>query len=57
LGRFSSTGDGVYRKTPSSPGAPSILVNPSSADPKSLGTSQTLFASPLAISGRVCKYW
>ena len=53
----SSTGEGWNRNTPSSPGAPSIRVKPSSALPKSLGTIQTLFASPWAICGSVCRYW
>jgi len=31
--------------------------SPSSALPISLGTIQTLLASPCAISGSICMYW
>ena len=53
----SSGGEGSNRNTPSSPGAPSMRVKPSSALLNSLGTIHILFASPCAICGSVCRYW
>lgn len=48
---------GSYRKVPSSPSFAKLRAKPSRALPKSLGTSHTLLASPLATCGRVCMYW